>query len=91
MVVIDQVYVLEGIEVQGKGVTVAHAAVKASACVPMRMMNPTDQDITLYKGTRVATLVEAETPGRFLQYKRLRVCWLNWKLCCGAVGGRNIP
>ena len=67
MVVIDQVYVLEGIELQGKGVTVAHAAVKASACVPMCMMDSTDQDVTLYKGTRVVTLAEAETPGDVVQ------------------------
>jgi len=58
----DQVYVLEGVDLKSNSVMVAHAAVRAGESVPMRVMNPTDQDITLYKGTRIATLVEAKDP-----------------------------
>jgi len=46
---------------------VAHAAVRAGVSVPMHVMNPTNQDITLYKGTRIATLAEAEDPNTAMQ------------------------
>ena len=58
----DQVYVLEGIERQSNNVLVAWAVVRAGTCVPVRVLNPTDQDVILYKGTRIAALVEAEEP-----------------------------
>ena len=34
----------------------------AGNCVPVRLLNPTDQDIILYKGTRIAALAEVEEP-----------------------------
>ena len=58
----DQVYVLEGIEMQSNRVMVARAVVTAGNCVPVRVLNPTDQDIILYKGTRIAALAEVEEP-----------------------------
>ena len=58
----DQVYVLEGIKMQSNRVMVARAVVTAGNCVPVRVLNPTDQDIILYKGTRIAALVEVEEP-----------------------------
>ena len=56
----EQVYVLEGIERQPNNVMVARAVVRAGTCVPVRVLNPTDQDVILYKGTRIAALAEAE-------------------------------
>lgn len=47
----DQIYVLERVELQSNKVTVACAAER---CVPVCVMNPTDQDIILYSGTRIA-------------------------------------
>ena len=41
---------------------VARAVVRAGTCVPVRVLNPTDQDVILYKGTRIAALAEAEEP-----------------------------
>ena len=58
----DQVYVLEGIEMQSNRVMVAQAVVTAGNCVPVGVLNPTDQDIILYKGTRIAALAEVEEP-----------------------------
>ena len=58
----DQVYVLEGIEMQSNRVMVARAVVTAGKCVPVCLLNPTDQDVILYKGTRIAALAEAEEP-----------------------------
>ena len=58
----DQVYVLEGIEMQSNRVMVAQAVVTAGNCVPVHVLNPTDQDVTLNKGTRIAALAEVEEP-----------------------------
>ena len=57
----NQVYVLEGIERQ-YNVLVAWAVVRAVTCVPVHVLSPTDQDVILYKGTRIAPLAEAEEP-----------------------------
>ena len=51
---------LEGIEMQSNRVMVAWAVVTAGNCVPVRLLNPIDQDIILYKGTRIAALAEVE-------------------------------
>ena len=58
----DQVYVLEGIEMQSNRVMVARAVVMAENCVLVSLLNPTDQDVILYKGTRIAALAEVEEP-----------------------------
>ena len=58
----DQVYVLKGIERQSNNVMAARAVVRAGTCVPVRVLNLTDQDVILYKGTRIAALAEAEEP-----------------------------
>ena len=39
---------------------VARAVVTPGVSVPVRVMNPTDQSVTLYKGTRIAHLIEVE-------------------------------
>ena len=41
---------------------VVRAVVRAGTCVPVRVLNPTDQDVILYKSTRIAALAEAEEP-----------------------------
>ena len=38
---------LEGMEMQSNRVMVARAVVTAGNCVPVRVLNPTDQDIIL--------------------------------------------
>ena len=58
----NQVYVLKGIKRQSNNVMVAWAVVRAGTCVPVRVLNPTDQDVILYKGTRIAALAEAGEP-----------------------------
>ena len=68
----NQVCVLEGIELQSNSVMVASAAIRAGVSVPMHVMNPTDQDITLYKGTRIATLTEAVDPDTSVQISSLQ-------------------
>jgi len=45
--------VLDGIELQSSNVMVAHSIVAADVSVPICDMNPTDQSITLHKGTTV--------------------------------------
>ena len=55
----NEVHVLDGIELQPNSGMVACAAIRTGASVSMCVMNPTDQDITLYRGTRIATLTEA--------------------------------
>ena len=75
-----------GVELQSYNVIVTHAAVRAGASVPMCIMNPTDHDITLYKGTKIATVVEPRiliVLCMFPQYRWLRVCQLNCKQYCG--------
>ena len=52
----NQMYILEGVELQTTNVMVAHAVVTPGVSVPVRVMNPTDQPVTLYKGTRIAQL-----------------------------------
>ena len=44
------------------GSMVAWAVVRAVTCVPVHVLNPTDQDVILYKATRIAALAEAEEP-----------------------------
>ena len=59
----NQIYnniILEGVELQIMNVMVAHAVVTLGVSVPIRVMNPTDQPVTLYKGTRIAHLTEVE-------------------------------
>ena len=53
-------YILEGVELQTINVMVARAVVTPGVSVPVRVMNPTDQPVTLYKGTRIAHLTEVE-------------------------------
>ena len=59
----DQVYVLEGIEMQSNRIMVARAVVTAGNCALVRLLN---QDVILYKGTRIAALAEAEEPDSFV-------------------------
>ena len=56
----NQMYILEGVELQTMNVMVAHAVVTPGVSVSVRVMNPTDQPVTLYKGTRIAHLTEVE-------------------------------
>ena len=45
---------------QNEGIMVARAVVTSGESVPVRVMNPTNQPVTLYKGTRIAELTEIE-------------------------------
>ena len=56
----NQMYILEGVELQTTNVMVARAVVTPGVSVPVHVMNPTDQPVTLYKGTRIAHLTEVE-------------------------------
>ena len=56
----NQTYVLEERNMQNEGIMVAHAVVTSGESVPVRVMNPTNQSVTLYKGTRIAELTEIE-------------------------------
>ena len=56
----NQMYILEGVELQNTNVMVARAVVTPGVSVPVRVMNPTDQPVTLYNGTRIAHLTEVE-------------------------------
>jgi len=54
----NQTYILEGIELKTTSMMVARAIVTPGVSVPVRVMNPTDQPVNLYKGTRIAHLTE---------------------------------
>ena len=56
----NQTYVLEERNMQNEGIMVARAVVTSGESVPVRVMNPTNQSVTLYKGTRIAELTEIE-------------------------------
>ena len=56
----DHPYMLEGVESSTSNVMVARAVVTPGVSVPVRVMNPTDQPVTLYKGTKIAHLSEVE-------------------------------
>ena len=56
----NQTYVLEERNMQNEGIMVARAVVTSGELVPVRVMNPTNQPVTLYKGTRIAELTEIE-------------------------------
>ena len=53
----NQTYVLEERDMQDEGVMVACAVVTSGESVPVRLMNPTNQPVTLYKRTRIAELI----------------------------------
>ena len=48
---------------QNEGVTVACAVVTSGESIPVRVINPINQPVTLYKGTRIAELTEIEEVG----------------------------
>ena len=56
----NQTYVLEERNMQNEGIMVARAVVTSGESVPVRVMNPTNQPVTLYKGTRIVELTEIE-------------------------------
>ena len=56
----NQTYISEGVELQTTYVMVACAVVTPGVSVPVRVMNPTNQLVILYKGTRIAHLTEVE-------------------------------
>ena len=56
----DLTYILEGVESQPSNVMVARAVVTPGVSVPVRVMNPTDQLVTLYRGAKIAYLSEVE-------------------------------
>ena len=56
----NQTYILEERNMQNEGIMVARAVVTSGESVPVRVMNPTNQPVTLYKGTRIAELTEIE-------------------------------
>ena len=56
----NQTYVLEDINIQNSDVMVACAVIIPGESIPVRVMNPTDQPVTLYRGTRIAQLAEIE-------------------------------
>ena len=56
----NQTYVLEDMNIQNSDVMVAHAVIIPRESIPVRVMNPTDQPVTLYRGTRIAQLAEIE-------------------------------
>ena len=56
----NQTYVLEDINIQNSDVMVARAVIIPGESIPVRVMNPTDQPVTLYRGTRIAQLAEIE-------------------------------
>ena len=51
---------LEGVESLTSNVMVARAVVTPGVSVPVRVMNPTDQPVTLYKGAKIVHLLEIE-------------------------------
>ena len=56
----NQTYALEERNMQNEGIMVARAVVTSGESVPVHVMNPTNQPVTLYKGTRIAELTEIE-------------------------------
>ena len=56
----NQTYVLEDMNIQNSDVMVAHAVIILGESIPVRVMNPTNQPVTLYRGTRIAQLAEIE-------------------------------
>ena len=56
----DLTYILKGVESQPSNVMVARAVVTPGMSVPVRVMNPTDQLVTLYRGAKIAYLSEVE-------------------------------
>ena len=56
----NQTYVLEDMDMLNSDVMVAHAVIIPGESIPIRVMNPTNQPVTLYRGTRIAQLVEIE-------------------------------
>ena len=56
----NQTYILEERNMQNEGIMVSRAVVTSGESVPVRVMNPTNQPVTLYKGTRIAELTEIE-------------------------------
>ena len=55
----NQTYVLEDVNIQNAGVMMACAVVMTGESVPVHVMNPTIQPVTL-KGTRIVQLAEIE-------------------------------
>ena len=51
---------LEGVESLTSNVMVARAVVTPGVSVPVCVMNPTDQPVTLYKGAKIVHLLEVE-------------------------------
>ena len=56
----NQMYILEGVELQTTNVMVACAVVSPGVSVPVCVMNLTDQPVTLYKGIRIAHLTKVD-------------------------------
>ena len=56
----NQTYVLEDMNIQNSDVMVARALIIPGESIPVHVMNPTDQPVTLYRGTRIAQLAEVE-------------------------------
>ena len=55
----DKTYLLQS-QLKDSDVMIATAAVTPGDLIPMRVMNPTDQLVMLYKGTKVASLCRVE-------------------------------
>ena len=56
----NQTYVLEDMNIQNSDVIVARAEIISRESIPVRVINPTNQPVTLYRGTRIAQLAEIE-------------------------------
>ena len=56
----NQTYVLEDMNIQNSDVMVACAVIIPGESIPVHVMNPTDQPVTLYRGTRIVQLAEIE-------------------------------
>ena len=56
----NQTYVLEDMNIQNSDVMVARALIIPGESIPVRVMNPTNQPVTLYRGTRIAQMAEIE-------------------------------
>ena len=56
----NQTYVLKDVNIQNLDVTVACAVVIPWESIPVCVMNPTNQPMTLYRDTRIAQLAEIE-------------------------------
>ena len=81
----NQTYILEERNIQNEGIMVARAVVTSGESVPVRVMNPTNQPVTLYKGTRIAELTEIEEVDDslqgLLQFYRVQF-HLSWRRLC---------